>query len=258
MNFLYIPIFILLTIGLIVLCLFQYLAYSSSSDPKPQDDNIYLHIWANPVLTILNIIEFIWGMQFLKDSCNYLFISVNFIISGNASEWYVTNGEQDHCLLPVKRLLCKNWGSVVGGSFLNAFFNFFDFLYETFRCYPEGCCGKCAPLCGKISKLCCCNCYDLVRNDAYSYINLTGIPYCNSARNCQALCNNSRLFIGNQSVMFFYRLTAHAFCVGLAALLAYWMMKSRNDGIHPGTLIIILILSYCLVTYFIDIHADAA
>lgn len=81
MNFLYIPIFILLTIGLIVLCLFQYLVYSSSSDPKPQDDDIYLHIWANPVLTILNIIEFIWGMQFLKDSCNYLFISVNFIIS---------------------------------------------------------------------------------------------------------------------------------------------------------------------------------
>lgn len=159
---------------------------------------------------------------------------------------------------PVKRLLCKNWGSVAGGSFLNAFFNFFDFLYETFRCYPEGCCGKCAPLCTKISKLCCCNCYDLVRNDAYSYINLTGIPYCNSARNCQSLCNNSKLFIGNQSVMFFYRLCAHAFCVGTTTLLAYWMMKSRIEGIHVGSLIATLILVYCVVTYFIDIHADSA
>lgn len=41
----------------------------------------------------------------------------------------------------------------------------------------------CAPLCGMISK-CCCGMCDLVRNDAYSYINLTGIPYCNAARNC--------------------------------------------------------------------------
>ncbi len=28
----------------------------------------------NPVLTILTIIEFVWGIQFLKDSCNYCVI----------------------------------------------------------------------------------------------------------------------------------------------------------------------------------------
>lgn len=58
--------------------------------------------------------------------------------------------------------------------------------------------------------------------------------------------------------MFFYRLCAHTFCIGASALLAYWMMKSRIDGIHVGTLIVVLILAYCIVTYFIDIHADAA
>lgn len=68
-NFIYIPIFLLLTVGLIILCVFQYLAYSSNSDPEPRDDDIYLHTRPNPILTILNIIEFIWGMQFLKDSC---------------------------------------------------------------------------------------------------------------------------------------------------------------------------------------------
>lgn len=33
-NFIFIPIFILLLIGLIVLCLFQYLAFSSNAEPK--------------------------------------------------------------------------------------------------------------------------------------------------------------------------------------------------------------------------------
>ena len=58
--------------------------------------------------------------------------------------------------------------------------------------------------------------------------------------------------------MFFYRLLAHVFCVGLTALLGYWMMKAKIDGISVQSLVIILILAYCIVTYFIDIHADAA
>ena len=159
--------------------------------------------------------------------------------------------------MPVSRFFKFNFGSVVGGSFLNAFFNFIDFLFEALRCYPEGSCAKCAPCCTAFSKVCGCFC-DLVRNDAYAYINLTGIPYCNAARNCEVLCNSSRLFVGSQSVMFFYRLLAHAFCVGLTALLGYWMMKAKIDGINVQSLIIILILAYCIVTYFIDIHADAA
>lgn len=34
-NFIFIPIFIALLLGLIVLCLFQYLAFSSNAEPKP-------------------------------------------------------------------------------------------------------------------------------------------------------------------------------------------------------------------------------
>lgn len=70
-NFVYIPIFILLLAGLIVLCLFQYLAFSSQAEPEAKDSDIYLQLSRNPVLTILTIIEFIWGTQFLKDSCTY-------------------------------------------------------------------------------------------------------------------------------------------------------------------------------------------
>ena len=35
-NFVLIPVFIALTVGLIVLCIFQYLAYSSNQEPTPQ------------------------------------------------------------------------------------------------------------------------------------------------------------------------------------------------------------------------------
>lgn len=178
------------------------------------------------------------------------------MVSGNAAQWYIRGGKASNCYAPVQRYFSFNFGSVVGGSFLNAFFNFIDFLFELFRCYPEGSCGACAPMCNAFSK--CCGCFfDLVRNDAYAYINLTGIPYCNAARNCEVLCSSSKLFIGSQSVMFFYRLCAHTFCVGLSTIICYWFMKAKINGINFQSLLIILILAYCIVTYFIDIHADA-
>ena len=95
-----------------------------------------------------------------------------------------------------------------------------------------------------------------MRTDTYAYINLTGIPYCNAARNCEVLCNSSRLFIGCQSVLFFYRLCAHVFCIGATVLIAYIFMRSNT--ISPIVLMIVMLISYCFVTYFIDIHADGA
>jgi hypothetical protein len=55
-NFLFIPIFILLLLGLLALCLFQYLAYSSQADPIPVNGDIYLQLTQNIPLTILTII----------------------------------------------------------------------------------------------------------------------------------------------------------------------------------------------------------
>lgn len=69
-NFVFIPIFLALTVGLIVLCLFEYLAVSSNGEPVKEKGDIYLHSKGSNILTALIIIEFIWGMQFLKDTCN--------------------------------------------------------------------------------------------------------------------------------------------------------------------------------------------
>lgn len=65
-------VFILFTAGLVVLILFQHVAFTSHSDPQAQDNDIYLKLTINPALFILNLIEFIWGLQFLKDACNHL------------------------------------------------------------------------------------------------------------------------------------------------------------------------------------------
>ena len=35
-------------------------------------------------------------------------------------------------------------------------------------------------------------------------------------------------------------------------------MKGKIDGISTWSLVLIMLLSYCIVTFFIDIHADAA
>lgn len=58
--------------------------------------------------------------------------------------------------------------------------------------------------------------------------------------------------------MFFYRLCAHIFCVGLATLMCYFFMKAKIGGANLQSLLIIMVLTYCVVTYLIDIHADAA
>jgi hypothetical protein len=60
---------------------------------------------------------------------------VNYIVSGNAVEWYFNFREKrpSECSRPFLRLITKNFGSVAGGSFLNAFFNIFGLIYDIFR-----------------------------------------------------------------------------------------------------------------------------
>ncbi len=61
--------------------------------------------------------------------------AVNYIISGNTVEWYFNynSNRGTQCGRPFKRLFTKNFGSVAGGSFLNAFFNIFGIVFDIFR-----------------------------------------------------------------------------------------------------------------------------
>lgn len=149
-------------------------------------------------------------------------------------------------------------GSVIGGSFLNAFFNIIDFVFESLRCYPDGRCNKMAPCCNIIFEtflgfLC-----NLVRTDVYSYVNMAGIPYCNACRNCEEINRKSNEFVGAQSIEFFYRGCSYISCVGICFIICYFIEKNRIDAINFESLIVILLLTYCILAYFIDFHANAA
>lgn len=69
MYFFLIFLFVAFTAGLIALCLFQHVSYISHNTPIKVPGEVYLQLVPNIPLFILNLIEFIWGLQFLKDAC---------------------------------------------------------------------------------------------------------------------------------------------------------------------------------------------
>ena len=99
---------------------------------------------------------------------------------------------------------------------------------------------------------------DLVRTDVYAYINLTGITYCNAARNCELLNEKSKLFVGSQSILYFYRICAYSFTVGTVFLATYFIQKSKIGYINLYSMCFLLVLSYCILNYFVDFHANKA
>ena len=140
---------------------------------------------------------------------------------------------------------------------MNAFFNVIDFFLEALRCYPDGTCPACAPFCTTVFNACA-NIFDLVRTDVYSYTNLTGVDYCNSARYCEHLIETSRLFIGSQSLLYFYRISAYSFTIGLTLVVEYFLEKGMLGRIDLVSLVITALFAYCVLNYFIDLHADLA
>jgi hypothetical protein len=128
---------------------------------------------------------------------------------------------------------------------------------EALRCYPDGTCPACAPCCTSIFGACA-NLFDLVRTDVYSYTNLTGVDYCNSARFCEHLIETSRLFVGSQSLLYFYRISAYSFTIGATLILTYFIEKQKLGSIDLVSLLIAALFSFCVLNYFVDLHADLA
>jgi hypothetical protein len=151
-------------------------------------------------------------------------------------------------------LITKHFGSVIGGSFITGYFSIVDYLFDlikppsrndedsAYSSYFNFACGSCLKL------------LDLVRSDSMAYINLTGVPFCNSARYCEYLCDKSLILDESQSTSRTYRLCAHFLIAGLVGILSMYIA-----GEITGTLVaLILVLSLFISTYFISIHADAA
>lgn len=245
-TFLYIPIFMLLGLGLVALIVWQHCCFSS----RFGGDNNFFNFNNTGFWEILNILELIWGFQFLRDA-------FNFCVSGAASDWYWLRPQKTGCYAPYQRLVCKHWGSVVGGSFLNAFFAIPTFIMELFICHPQTCCSKLGTTC--YNSCSCCNCFwDLVRTDAYSYINMSGIPFCNAARQTKKINDRCPAYIGNQSPMKHYSFAAHVFCVAAVFLMTWFILRKRVPFHGFWHIAILIFVIYGVLTWFISIHSDAA
>jgi hypothetical protein len=115
----YIFMYIMLSLLLIVLFTFQYMAFSSVNPLVKDTADIFWQTSAWNFWNVLNILQLIWGISFLRDSCKCLTNTVNFIVSGNAVDWYFRRTTD--CPKPLTRMLTLNFGSVALGSFLNGF-----------------------------------------------------------------------------------------------------------------------------------------
>ena len=108
----------------------------------------------------------------IPQRCMYFLVYlVNFCVAGSATDWY-WNTYQTKCSTSLARLITRHWGSVVAGSFINGFFEVPTLLIELFTCHTGTCCNKLGVCCEQ--KCCCGVFFNLVRTDAYSYINLSG------------------------------------------------------------------------------------
>ncbi len=71
----YIPIFMIFTFAFLLLIWFQNMAFQSkfatNNDPWNYNNS--------GALGVLNILELIWGLQFLRDSCNFPLIKLIFV-----------------------------------------------------------------------------------------------------------------------------------------------------------------------------------
>lgn len=67
----YIALFILLSVGLVVLVIWQYIAFGTSNPAYLKPGDLFFTSGQNLLLQFLNVVEFIWGIQFLRDSCNF-------------------------------------------------------------------------------------------------------------------------------------------------------------------------------------------
>lgn len=140
---------------------------------------------------------------------------------------------------------------------MNAFLTIPTLIVELLVCHPQACCSGVGTTC--YNSCSCFSClFDLVRTDAYSYMNLSGIPFCNSARQAKKINERNPSFIGSHSPMFHYRFAAHAFLIPITLLGSWFILRARVWSPNIWHWIILIFLIYMILNWFINIIADAA
>ena len=126
-----------------------------------------------------------------------------------------------------------------------------------FVCHPQTCCSGLGSCCYNSCSWFTCF-FDLVRSDAYSYINLSGIPFCNAARQTKKINERNPSFIGNHSPMSHYKFAVCAFLVPLTLLISWFILRARVWTPSLWHWIVLTVVIYSVLTWFIDILSDAS
>lgn len=87
---------------------------------------------------------------------------------------------------------------------------------------------------------------------------MSGIPFCNSARQCKKINESCPTFVGSHSPMGHYKFVAHTFLISLLLLMTFFILRKRVMSPGFWHIVLLLTLLYMCVTWFIDIHAAAA
>lgn len=67
------------------------------------------------------------------------------------------------------------------------------------------------------------------------------------------------MFVGCQSLLYFYRISAYCFLVGTTIIITTYIEESKLNGANDlVSLMFSCVLCYCLLNYFVDLHANIA
>lgn len=64
--------------------------------------------------------------------------------------------------------------------------------------------------------------------------------------------------MGSQSLLYFYRISAYSFTIGITLIITYFFEKSHLGHIDLVSLLVTALFAYCVLSYFVDLHSNIA
>lgn len=167
--------------------------------------------------------------------------------------WYLD--EKDRSIFsPLQIMFTAHFGSVVGASFMTAFFSIGDFIFDCMRPDPS-LCPQYYTNCFNAGFSWLEEIFSLVRSDSLTFVQMAGKPYCNSARYCEYLNDKTIIARSSQSTSRSYRFCAHLLIAGILAIVSLYI---NGIGTSFYVMLFVIVQTVFISTLFISLHADAA
>lgn len=87
---------------------------------------------------------------------------------------------------------------------------------------------------------------------------MSGIPFCNSARQAKKINERNPTYIGSHSPVGHYRVAAQTFLIPVTLLATWFILRARVWNANLWHWIVLTVVLYSILQWFINILADAA